>query len=141
MSDLVPVFPTDDPAPSTVNESNATFSHETPDSQQAYVKHLERVNRKLTERLNRIRNLTPGRRRVWALDEVAMLMQMDADEMHGRAEVDDIDGLAQEADRCEGYALYLRRLEHDLSELRDAVRGEKRRMSRNDPRHWKGERP
>ncbi len=99
---------------------------------------LAKRMRRLVEQLNRIRNLTPGRRRIWELDEIAMVLEMDADAF----EVGE-DGPAnmELAADYRAKALYLRRLEWDLSELRDAVRGEHRRMSRTDPRHWKGDRP
>ena len=89
-------------------------------------------NSKLTERLNRIANLMPGRRRIWQLDSIAMLLSMDAD-----AETNPI-----LAARLDDLALYARRLEHDLTKLRDAVRGDQRmRGTRFDPTLWIGKRP
>ena len=95
---------------------------------------LAKRMRRLVEQLNRIRNLTPGRRRIWELDEIAMVFEMEADAFESEMDYE----LAAD---YRAKALYLRRLEWDLSELRDAVRGEHRRMSRTDPRHWKGDRP
>ena len=89
-------------------------------------------NGKLTERLNRITNLMPGRLRISQLDELGMLLSVDAD-----SETDPV-----AAARLDALALYARRLEHDLTKLRDAVRGDQRmRGSRLDPTLWIGKRP
>ena len=98
------------------------------------VRKLVKGIQKLTERHNRIKNLVPGRRRIWELGDIAMLLMWEAEVLRRDKDM-------ELADEYEAKALYLRRLEYDLTELRDAVRGEHRRMSRTDPRHWRGERP
>ena len=103
------------------------------------LRYLGRGNRKLTERLNRIRNITPGRRRIYELGDIAANLEIAADieeETHGDPEY---------VANLRKWSLALERLEWDLGELRDASRNGHRRisteLSRLDPNHWKGPRP
>ncbi len=81
------------------------------------IANLERENRKLNDKLNRFRNLTPGRKRLYALGRIAAMMEADADMMdEDLNERPFIDGEAVRAD-----ALYLHRLQWDLEQLREVV--------------------
>ncbi len=96
-----------------------------------------RTERRLVERLNRVANLTPGRGRIYRLDHIAMLLDHQADMDHD-AGVDQ-----QFVAELRDLSIFVQRLAYDLSELRDAVRGDTRRSisSCNDPTQWKGPRP
>lgn len=96
---------------------------------------LIRLNRKMTERTNRIRKLTPGRGRIYELDRIALELEAEADEREtrhvrlghalARCGCDSNrpqDLTCEAADGLRLDALYLRRLAWDLGELRDAVR-------------------
>ncbi len=93
--------------------------------------YLKGENNKLVMFVNRIRKLTPGRHRIWELDNVAMDLEITADL--------EVDGVYRS--KLEKWSLLLRRLEFDLSALRDTVRGAGNGGGRLDPNHWKGERP
>ena len=73
---------------------------------------MTKAERKLQDRLNRIANLTPGLKRIYDLDRIAY--ELD----HEDWSVD---------------ALFLRRLAHDLFELRAAARGVSRRQCGIEP--------
>ena len=94
---------------------------------------------KLQDRLNRIANLTPGKRRIYELDRIAEALQIEADvrDEHDRP-TDEIDALLTDS-------LILSRLAWDLMELRDTVRGSPRlenaELSKFDPDNWRGPRP
>ncbi len=118
--------------------------------QEVRIRTLERCNQRLQERLNRIGKLVPGRQRVNELYRQAAELGYEADVVVAEYNLDD-DGPKASVDsrlairrekalRVE--ALFDRRLAHDLSELRDAVRGDQRMPgSRSDPTMWRGERP
>ncbi|KKM70954.1 hypothetical protein LCGC14_1435480 [marine sediment metagenome] len=122
------------------------------------VRTLERRNRKLQERLNRISNAMVGNQRIWQLDRLAMELEVGADLLE-KVIADDLamsgtkdDGkMMSSDDRYMAYvrvemlradALFIRRLEWDLGELHVAVRGDtNRRGGRYDQSQWKGKRP
>ena len=91
------------------------------DEQERRIRELEKQNRKLTDRLNRFRKLTPGRQRLYALGRIAVFMEADADmASEDPNERFVIDGGAARKD-----ALYLHRLQWDLEQLLDVVRPSK----------------
>jgi hypothetical protein len=102
----------------------------------AALKRQRKENLRLRETLNRVRNLLPGRRRIFELDRIAM-------ELH--CEADDQPMLQEQRDGLLRAALYLRRLEWDLGVMRDAIRGGTERrtdLSKLDPANWpRGPRP
>ena len=119
------------------------------------IRTLERQNRKLQERLNRISNAMIGNARIWILGRLAIDSDMEAniidqsciENLASRHEVDiwSSDERADKHEQAKGFradALFLRRLEHDLGTLHVAVRGDtNRRGSRHDQSNWKGPRP
>jgi hypothetical protein len=98
------------------------------------VANLEKQNRKLNDKLNRFRKLTPGRQRLYTLGRIAAVLEHEADEMLATSPGDgsgyqpsETDYLALVED-----ALFLRRLEWDFEQLLDVVRPHKQ------PRHeWR----
>ena len=100
---------------------------------------MTKAERKLQDRLNRIKKLTPSRRRIYELDRIAEELHIEADvrDEHDRP-TDEIDALLTDS-------LILSRLAWDLMELRDTVRGSPRRegaeLSKFDPDNWRGPRP
>jgi len=76
---------------------------------------LEKQNRKLNDRLNRYRNLTPGRKRLYSLGRIAAMLEYEADE-DAKATPDGSLVAEMRAD-----ALYLHRLQWDLEQLREVV--------------------
>ena len=85
--------------------------------QETFIAILERENRKLNDKLNRFRNLTPGRKRLYALGRIAAFTEADADmAVEDPNERPIIDGEMARAD-----ALYLHRLQWDLEQLREVV--------------------
>ena len=87
---------------------------------------MTKNERKLQDKLNRIMRLLPGKQRIWELDRIAMELDMEADSIED----------ARMAPGLRNDALYLRRLEWDLAEMRDELRGNARRTvaaSRLDP--------
>ena len=101
-------------------------------------KGLKKKARKLQDQINRYNKLIPGSERVWNLERIAIELDAEADRLR-EEEVphSDPDGLERDA-------LYLRRLEHDLISLREAM-GRAPRGSKNrkyDPTQWpRGPRP
>ena len=91
--------------------------------------------RKLWDRLNRIKNLTPGTTRIWRLGEVRDELQISLD-------MGDVHPDSRE--RIEALVLFIERLQFDLHILNEVVHEKKARdgrPSRNDPTNWLGERP
>jgi hypothetical protein len=87
------------------------------DELERIIANLEKENRKLNDRLNRFRNLTPGRKRLYSLGRIASFAEADADmAFEDPNERPIIDGEAARAD-----ALYLHRLQWDLEQLREVV--------------------
>ena len=91
--------------------------------QETLIAVLERENRKLNDKLNRFRNLTPGRKRLHSLGRIAAALEYEADEMLKTSPGDGSgfqpslqDHMALEAD-----ALYLHRLQWDFEQLREVV--------------------
>ncbi len=88
--------------------------------QETHIATLERENRKLNDKLNRFRNMTPGRKRLYALGRIATMMEAEADfaerEPKPPPNVVAIDYAGLRAD-----ALYLHRLQWDLEQLREVV--------------------
>ncbi len=107
------------------------------------IRTLERENRKLRERLNRISNVTIGNARIWQLDRLAMECEIGAHEIEDAFDATDMNAVRLESVRqFRADALFLRRLEWDLGELHVAVRGDtNRRGGRYDQSQWKGPRP
>ncbi len=119
------------------------------------IRTLERENRKLQERLNRISNVMIGNARIWQLDRLAMELKVEAD-LIDQAIVDNLaseneDDIWTSDERAAKYnqavelradALFLERIEYDLGEMHTAVRGDtNRRDGRYDQSQWKGPRP
>ena len=109
------------------------------------IRTLERQNRKLQERLNRISNAMIGNARIWVLDRLVMALKVEADVIEQRIPnlPTAIVGRATEQARMLRVdALYLERLEYDLGTLHVAVKGDtNRRGGRYDQANWKGQRP
>ena len=92
---------------------------------------LEKENRKLSDKLNRFRNLTPGRKRLHALGRIAATLEYEADEIEKRIAGREVDqgGLAEAVNRIDRLyvganrqdALYLHRLQWDFEQLREVV--------------------
>jgi len=101
------------------------------------VRYLTRKVNRLEQQTNRVKNLVPGRGRIFKLDHVAMLLEHDADMCE--ADGTDLESVATSRD----LATFIRRLAWDLGKMRDAVRGDTRRAisNRNDPTQWVGPRP
>ena len=83
--------------------------------QETLIATLERENRKLNDKLNRFRNLTPGRKRLYALGRIAAMMEYEADE---DAKLAPLGSLVVE---MRADALYLHRLQWDFEQLREVV--------------------
>jgi hypothetical protein len=87
--------------------------------------YLEKQNRKLNDRLNRYRNVTPGRKRLISLGRIAAHLEYEADEMYGANEPTfegyDAMNAKRIADSIRADALFLRRLEWDFEQLIDVV--------------------
>ncbi len=98
-------------------------------SLERFVRHLERENRKLNDKLNRFRNLTPGRKRLYSLGRIAAYLEYKADEVALKAEARDDDPVSQAVAKIEGLyagayredATFLHRLQWDLEQLREVV--------------------
>lgn len=106
------------------------------------IKYISKKNRKLQERLNRIANLTPGKRRIWDLSGVADTLEIDVEIAIDSKE-------PEAAKQLKAQALFTRRFAWDMGELRIAVHGESRKKTgrvdyvagKYDPDNWKGPRP
>jgi len=70
-----------------------------------------KANRKLKDKINRVTKLVPGLQRIHELDRIAMELELEADE-HPEYE-----------DALRNDALFIRRLQWDLYQLRKEVRG------------------
>ena len=109
---------------------------------------LIKQNRKLQERLNRIDNVMIGNARIWALDRIAMEIEVEGQLVHDEENLGEYgQGPRRDLaiDRYTQYvkdALFIRRLEWDLGELHKAVKGDTARTSgRYGADNWKGPRP
>ncbi len=97
--------------------------------QETLIASLEKQNRKLNDKLNRFRNLTPGRKRLHYLGRIAAYLEYKADEVALKAEARDDDPVSRSVAKIEGLyagayradALYLHRLQWDLEQLREVV--------------------
>ena len=100
---------------------------------------MTKAERKLQDRLNRVKKLTPGKQRIYDLDRIAEELRIEADVR------DEQDRPTDEIDALLTDSLALSRLAWDLMELRDTVRGSPRRenveLSKLDPANWRGPRP
>ncbi len=113
------------------------------------IRTLERQNRKLQERLNRISNAMIGNARIWQLDRLVTELEVEADKLQLRLDtpftgrtVEGYGRLVEQIRELRADALYLKRLEHDLGTLHVAVKGDtNRRGGRYDQANWKGPRP
>ncbi len=83
--------------------------------QETLIATLERENRKLTDKLNRFRNMTPGRKRLYSLGRIAAMLEYEADE---DAKLAPSGSLVAE---MRADAIYLHRLQWDLEQLREVV--------------------
>ena len=93
-----------------------------------FVRHLEKQNRKLNDKLNRFRNLTPGRKRLHTLGRLGAALEYKAGELlldreHRFDESSEavlaFRTIAVDALRAD--ALYLHRLQWDFERLREVV--------------------
>ena len=111
-----------------------------------------KLERKLRDALNRISKLIPSVHRLQVLDRIAMELEAEADRESNRVQQAVTHGSSFEAVDVDGLkadALYLRRLEYDLTSMREAkasVQPKKektmRASSKYEPSHWpRGERP
>ncbi len=100
------------------------------DEQERTIAILEKENRKLNDKLNRFRNLTPGRKRLHTLGRIAANLEYEADQNEERADDrDESDPIALQIARIERLyvtaaradALYLHRLQWDFEQLREVV--------------------
>jgi hypothetical protein len=97
--------------------------------QETLIATLEKENRKLNDKLNRFRNMTPGRKRLHTLGRVGAVLELEGDEIRLKAEARDDDPASQTiakiemlyADANAEDALYLHRLQWDLEQLREVV--------------------
>ncbi len=105
----------------------------------AWSRTLERRNRKLQERLNRISNAMIGNARIWQLDRLAMECEVEADRLQ---DTECLAAVHKQVVALRADALFIRRLEWDLGTLHVAVKGDtNRRGGRYDQADWKGPRP
>lgn len=81
-----------------------------------YIRAQSRQLRKMQDQLNRFTKLVPGSQRIWELDRIAMEMEYEADQL-------DIEHRSDEAEGVRKDVLFVRRLQFDLHQLRDTVRG------------------
>ena len=126
------------------------------------IRTLERQNRKLQERINRIKNTMIGNTRIWVLDRLAMECETEADlidqscvENLASQNEDDIwfsDERAAKYEQAQQHradALFLRRLKYDLRNQHTAINDLKVKRVRDvdyvtgkyDPDNWRGPRP
>jgi hypothetical protein len=104
------------------------------DRQERTIAVLEKENRKLNDKLNRFRKLTPGRQRLYTLGRIAAVLEHEADAILKTSPGDGSGYQPSEADYLALVedALFLRRLEWDFEQLLDVVRPHKQ------PRHeWR----
>ena len=107
------------------------------DDLERIIARLEKRNRKLDDKLNRYRNVLPGRKRLITLGRIAGLIEHDADKEQQRMlsaiEVSDVEGSGYDisdqtvlkwmkaTDAIREDALFLRRLEWDFEQAIDVV--------------------
>ncbi len=112
------------PHPKATIDELLTIHNEIEDQLGRRIRYLERQNRKLTDRLNRYRNLLPGRKRLYALGRIAAALEHEGDLVMQTSPGDgsDIDVMDHGAYRSlMADALFLRRLEWDFEQLIDVV--------------------
>ncbi len=85
------------------------------ETQERHIAYVEKQNRKLTDKLNRYRNVLPGRKRLITLGRIAAMLEYEADE-DARITPDGSLVASMRAD-----ALFLRRLEWDFEQAIDVV--------------------
>ena len=103
-----------------------------------------KLERKLGDALNRICKLVPSVRRISELDRIAVELEAEAYAIQMQ-----MDGVSDIPDNLRSDALYLRRLEYDLTSMREAkasVQPKKEQTmkagSKYEPSQWpRGERP
>lgn len=115
-----------------------------PDIESDYqiIRRLEKHNRRLIERINRISNLCIGNQRIHKMNEVVMTLETDA-------ELALQDNETEVALHLTDLALFTERITYDLEDLRAAIRNEQPRKIRQvdyeagkyDPENWRGKRP
>ena len=101
---------------------------ETFDGQETRIANLEKQNRKLNDKLNRFRNLTPGRKRLHDLGRLGAALEYEADELvldrerrfdESSEAVLAVRTVAVNALRVD--AIFLHRLQWDFEQLREVV--------------------
>ena len=85
--------------------------------QERYIAKLEKRDRKLTDKLNRFRNVLPGRKRLYTLGRIAAMMEFDVDTL----DADPYDPPVLDVEGARADALFLRRLEWDFEQAIDTV--------------------
>lgn len=100
--------------------------------------------RKKQDTLNRINKLIPGSERCWHLETIGVYLDADATAIEEAREADPTAYPGADPEAMRRDALFLRRMEHDLITMREAlgrfVRGSANR--KYDPAQWaRGERP
>lgn len=109
---------------------------------QIIIRRLEKHNRKLVERINRISNLCIGNQRIYRIDEVVVTLETDS-------ELAREDGETEVALHLSDLALFMERIAYDLGDLRLAIRDEQPKnvgrvdytTGKYDPDNWRGPRP
>ena len=100
---------------------------------------MSKAERQLQDRLNRVANVFPGKRRLWELARIGEELRIEADVR------DEQDRPTDEIDALLADALLIHRLAWDLMEIRDVLRGGQRgtdvALSKYDPANWRGPRP
>lgn len=96
------------------------------------IRHLEKENRKLNDKLNRYRNVLPGRKRLITLGRIAAHAEYVADELEQTLDLIDSEHILPENQSVMDYSrkrlaedrediLFLRRLEWDFEQAIDVV--------------------
>ena len=97
-----------------------------------YIRAQAREIRKLKDKLNRFAKLVPGSQRIWQLDSIAMELEFDAEE-YSETEA--------EKAALNDQALFMRRLQWDLHQLRNTVRGPRGGRMTDTETYYMRERP
>jgi hypothetical protein len=90
--------------------------------------------RKLEDKLNRFAKLVPGSQRIWYLDTIAMEMEYEANILDTEHRDDEADGVRKNA-------LFMRRMQWDLHQLRNTVRGPRGGRMEDIETYYMRERP
>jgi hypothetical protein len=104
------------------------------------IKALNRKLRKKQDQLNRFTKLVPGSHRIWKLDTIAMGIEMEADTKAPGGALSSFEATANRTE-LEAEALFLRRLQWDLHQLRNVTRGPKGGRMSDVETYYMRERP